>query len=159
MMSRATDASMKLARKCEPPLVARQLQATDAEALGLLLHDAYKGTVDDDGQTLEKAVQEVKETFFGRYGGMIWTASHVVLDENAIVCCSVVTNYQHNPLIAFAATLPAYQGKGLCTQVITESIRALARLGRPQVRLVVTEKNERALSLYQHLGFKPVDKK
>ncbi len=159
MMSRATDSSMKLARKCAAPLLARQLQASDAEALGRLLHDAYKGTVDDDGQTFEQAVQEVKETFFGRYGAMIWTASHVVLDGGTIVCCSVVTNYQHNPLIAFAATLPEYQGKGLCTQVMTESIRALARMGRPLVKLVVTEKNERALSLYHHLGFKPVDKK
>lgn len=159
MMSRTTCASMKLTHKCEPPLMARQLQASDAEALGRLLHDAYKGTVDDDGQTLEQAIQEVKETFFGRYGAMTWAASHVVLDGDLIVCCSVVTNYQHNPLIAFAATLPAYRGQGLCTQVMTESIRALARMGRPLVKLVVTEKNERALSLYRHLGFVPVDKK
>lgn len=166
MMSRATDSSLREssdaiaheAKDCESTLVFRNLERGDAHALGQLLYDAYKGTVDDEGQSIEDAIIEAEETIAGKYGELIREASYVVLDGNTIVSTCVATNYKEIPLVAFAATLPSYQGKGLARKGMIASIRSLADLGRDQVRLVVTETNARALSLYESLGFTPVDK-
>jgi GNAT superfamily N-acetyltransferase len=137
--------------------MVRNLEAGDGRALGQLFFDAYKGTVDDEGQTLEQAVEEAEATFAGRYGPVIWRASYVVLDKSKIISTSVVTDYKEIPLVAFAATLPSYQGQGLARLTMKKSIEALAELGRHEVRLVVTETNTRALSLYERLGFVAID--
>lgn len=166
MMSRATDSSLcetfvasaQDAAAGEATLVFRNLERGDARALGQLLYDAYKGTVDDEGQTLADAIAEAEETIAGKYGALIGEASYVVLDGSTIVSTCVVTNYKEIPLVAFAATLPAYQGRGLARKGMIASIRSLADMGRDQVRLVVTETNSRALSLYERLGFAPIDK-
>jgi hypothetical protein len=39
----------------------REARSQDAEALGRLMHDAYRGTVDDEGETLEQSVAEARE--------------------------------------------------------------------------------------------------
>lgn len=162
MMSRATDSSDW---PCEPAmspdlaeaLVLRNLRPADADKLGQLLYDAYKGTVDDDGQTLNDARQEAEGTLTGKYGNAIFPASYVVLAEETMVSACVVTHYKEKPLVAFAATLPQYQGKGLARLAMKQSIRSLADEGHSEVRLVVTAANERAKNLYEQLGFVPMD--
>jgi hypothetical protein len=52
----------------------------DAEALARLMLDAYRGTIDDEGgHSFEDAKAEVRRTFDGEYGEMIWDASFVAM--------------------------------------------------------------------------------
>jgi hypothetical protein len=39
----------------------REARSQDAESLGRLMHDAYRGIVDDEGETLEQSVAEARE--------------------------------------------------------------------------------------------------
>ncbi len=134
-------------------LAVRNISLTDAKTLGVLLYNAYKNTIDDDGSSPEEAAKEARETLNGKYGQVIWQASFVASDFHGLVCVSLVTEYEQlQPLLAFAATNPAFRGKGVASELIKRSLRALNSLGVPNLYLVVTEGNP-AQRLYERLGF------
>jgi hypothetical protein len=45
----------------------RSITTGDAQALALLMYDAYHGTIDDEGETSEDTLHEVEATLGGRY--------------------------------------------------------------------------------------------
>jgi mycothiol synthase len=53
--------------------------------------------------------------------------------------------------------LPAYQGKGLGVPFLTAAIQRLAAQGAEQVRIGAWQRNERAIHLYQQVGFKHIN--
>jgi ribosomal protein S18 acetylase RimI-like enzyme len=160
LMSRASCALPSAAGACPlPPLVVRHVSPTDGQLLGRLLHAAYLGTIDDEGQSEEEAWQEAAETFMGRYGPMIWRGSFIVLaDETRAVSASVVTaNEKLGTLLAFALTHPAYQKKGLASLLIEKSLDGLYAAAIGELSLVVTVGNDGAISLYRKLGFNEIE--
>ena len=56
------------------------------------------------------------------------------------------------PLLAFAMTEPACQGRGIGQLLIEESIHGLDAAGMKELHLTVTRSNP-AVALYQRLGF------
>jgi ribosomal protein S18 acetylase RimI-like enzyme len=52
--------------------------------------------------------------------------------------------------------MPGYQGGGIGRQLMEHSIQALKRRGYKSLSLTVTTVNQRAVELYEHLGFKLV---
>ncbi|HTA51946.1 MAG TPA: GNAT family N-acetyltransferase, partial [Candidatus Acidoferrum sp.] len=52
--------------------------------------------------------------------------------------------------------MPGYQGSGIGRQLMEHSIQALKRRGYKSLSLTVTSVNQRAVELYDHLGFKQV---
>lgn len=141
----------------------RGLDGDDGLMLGELLYAAYKGTIDDEGQSLEEAHDEAIETLQGRYGHIIWPASFIATGaadaadatdaEIAVSCCVVTDSEKFGPLIAFVATRPEFQKRGLARTLIAKSIDALRDVDVDLVTLVVTNGNEPAISLYRKLGF------
>jgi GNAT superfamily N-acetyltransferase len=153
-MVRST-AKVSFATKDCAPYVVRCVLPDDDKLLGALLHAAYYGTIDYRGETLEDFKRELMETLFGRYGNMIWSASFVALDDSnqAVSTCLVTENEKLGPLLAFAASLPSCQKKGLATLLIKKSLQALQAEGVSALTLVVTPGNDNAVSLYKKLGF------
>jgi ribosomal protein S18 acetylase RimI-like enzyme len=155
-----------MTRSCEPlekrsddlaGIAVRGLDGEDGTIIGNLLYFAYKGGVDDEGQSVEEARVEGVETLQGRYGAIIWPACFVATasanGENA-VCCSVVTESERfGAFIAFVATHPDFQRRGLAGALMAKSIDALREVEVDRVTLVVTDANEHAVSLYRKLGF------
>jgi hypothetical protein len=47
----------------------------DEQDLAGLILEAYRGTADDEGATLEEALEAVRHTFSGRYGEFLWEHS------------------------------------------------------------------------------------
>ncbi|MEX2628481.1 MAG: GNAT family N-acetyltransferase [Tistlia sp.] len=137
----------------EPSERLRQPEAGDARAVGLLLHDAYAGTVDDEGESPEEAVAEATKALDGTYGTPIPAASFMAMDDGQPVSVSFVTEFEGEPLLAFCATAKAHQRHGLATDLVRRSLDALARLGYRRLRLIVTRANEPAVRLYRELGF------
>ncbi|MBZ0189957.1 MAG: GNAT family N-acetyltransferase [Candidatus Obscuribacterales bacterium] len=145
------------------PLRVRELAAFDHQLLGKLFFSAYSGTVDDDGSSEDEFIEEAAATLDGKYGQMIWDASYIVLDKDRkkAVAASVVTDYQRlRPLLAYSATDPAFQRRGLASTTINQSLHMLDKLAFDRMYLVVTEKNLKARLLYEKLGFiiSPVQK-
>jgi GNAT superfamily N-acetyltransferase len=137
------------------PYVVREVRPDDNDLLGELLYAAYLGTIDYRNESLDDFKQELLETMFGRYGNMIWNASFVALDPEgiAVSTCLVTDNEKFGPLLAFAASLPACQKKGLATLLIKKSLQALKAQSVSALTLVVTPGNRSAVSLYKKLGF------
>lgn len=132
----------------------RNLHPQDGHSLGELIYAAYRETVDDEGQSLVDSIIEADETLSGKYGNVIWDASFVTIHDASAVSATVVTDYvKTGPLLAFALTRPEHQNRGLARYLVKLTLSALDKLGVPQLRLVVTEQNHPALSLYRKLGF------
>jgi ribosomal protein S18 acetylase RimI-like enzyme len=53
--------------------------------------------------------------------------------------------------------LPVYQGQGLGVAFLTAAVQRLAAKGAKQVRIGAWQPNERAIRLYQRLGFKHIN--
>lgn len=133
----------------------RILRADDDEIIGELLFEAYRGTVDDEGETREDARLEAQGTLDGRYGTVLWPCCFVVVREGRALSASIVTRPEPDqaPLLAFSFSHPAYQRRGLAASLIKSSLNALHQAGHHELRLVVTAANEPALQLYRKIGF------
>jgi GNAT superfamily N-acetyltransferase len=133
-------------------LVVRALHLDDATELGQLMFSAYRGTVDDHGETTEWHLREAVGTLAGVFGPVLWGASLVATDGEHLVGTSLVTEERRLPLLAFALVLPEHQGRGLGTALITRSAACLRSAGYEEWSLAVSEGSP-AERLYHRLGF------
>jgi GNAT superfamily N-acetyltransferase len=141
-------------------VVARPLVESDAPDLATLMLAAFRGTVDDEGEDIVQAREEVRRTFAGAYGQMMWNSSFVVDDDlagPALLSASVVTFWQGSPLLSFSVTHTRAVRTGLAMALIGQSARALAAQGHARLHLFVTRGNAPAERLYEKLGFRDVE--
>lgn len=124
----------------------------DERCLAALMLSAYRGTVDDEGETLDAAIQELRSVRNGAYGPVITAASGVIIREGEPVSAIITTEYGLKPLICYVFTNPAVQRHGLAAMLIQRACAALAAEGWTNVELAVTigSAGER---LYRRLGF------
>ena len=152
---------MRLALERQEPVGAfgcRSVTEADAAPLGRLMLDAYRGTVDDEGETLEDAVAEVAKTTQGGYGRFLPDCS-LAIEQNGVMssaCLITLIEERGLPFLAFAMTAPGSQGKGMAAFLLKTAINVLFDNGHRELVLVVTEANEPAVRLYRKLGFEPV---
>jgi ribosomal protein S18 acetylase RimI-like enzyme len=140
---------------------SRPLEGSDEADLADLMLAAFRGTVDDEGEDLDQARDEVRRTFEGAYGTMLWDASFVVQDEAArpaLLAASVITFWRDSPLLSCSMTHPRAARSGLATALISQSARALAGRGHTRLELFVTRGNVPAERLYDKLGFRDVER-
>ncbi len=62
----------------------RSVTEADIPALGRLMLDAYRGTVDYEGETIEDAVKEVAKTLRGGYGRFLPDCS-LAIETNGVM--------------------------------------------------------------------------
>lgn len=132
----------------------RKLRPGDALALGELMFVAYRGTVEDEGETPAAHEEEARLTLRGEYGEVLWDASFALLDDEEMVAATVVTDWSERAetLLAFALVKPSAQGQGLGGALIARSAAALRHMSRPDWVLAVAPGNP-AQRLYERLGF------
>lgn len=136
----------------------------DAEGLARLMLDSYRGTVDDDGETLDDARSTVAALIAGDFGALDRAASVVVEREGGLVSATIITRDRVAPppltagggeaFLAFSMTAPAWKRRGLARASLMHVVGLLHRRGEPRVHLVVTRTNTPAVMLYRSLGFK-----
>ena len=137
---------------------ARSIDPSDGPALGALMLAAYRGTVDDEGETEADAVAEVERTLSGEYGQFLTDCSFSVDDDARIRGASLVTLWEGRPILAHLVVHPEVRRRGLGTFLMATSWNALVGAGYAHVDLFVTEENEPAVGLYRKLGFQVVDR-
>lgn len=126
----------------------------DATApLAALMLDAYRDTVDDEGETLADAEAVVAELFAGAFGAFDSHASSLVGPVSAPVAATLVTIQRDRPLISFSMTRPSAARQGHARRGLRHAFGVLSRSGWTEVRLVVTVANHAAMSLYAAEGF------
>ena len=138
----------------------RQVEGSDAAALGELMLAAYRGTVDDEGETLEDAVGEVEGVLDGSYGPFASDASFVAEGDEGLVGASLVAVWEREsrPLLLYLVVRPEAKRRGVGTTLLLQTANALAAAGHPELDLFVTEANEPAVNLYRKLGLRVVDR-
>lgn len=136
----------------------REVRATDALAVGRMMWAAFRGSSDDEFDTVADAEAEVFQTLDGKWGPFLAEASLVaVLASEVVSAVLLVLDDAHDraPLLAFAVTAPERQGQGLGGWLIENAVRSLDALGITELHLAVAPMN-RALRLYERLGFAEV---
>jgi ribosomal protein S18 acetylase RimI-like enzyme len=149
-------------RPCAEDPEARLAHPDDVDQLAALFHTAYRGTLDDDGETLADWQALMGQFVGGVFGQPMWSVSEVRRDDSgpdggqAALCgATLLTLWHEQPLVTFVATAPTWRRQGLARAGLTRAINRLAAGDEPFVRLVATEGNRPALALYDSLGFRP----
>ncbi len=132
---------------------ARTPRPSDAEQLAALMLAAYRGTCDEQGETIDDARLEVARLFEGEYGDLIPDCSEIVVRGSDLVAATLVTMWKGTPLLAFSMTHPACKRTGLARAGIGRCMESLRNTGHDELRLVVTRGNTGAERLYESLGF------
>ncbi len=138
-----------------PPddLGACPVTADDAPALAQLMIDAYRGTIDDEGETLDDARAEVARVLAGAYGPFDGYASELIRKGDAVVAATLITHFDGLPMVAFSMTHPAWRRRGLGRAGLLRAMRRLREQGHHAVHLAVTHGNAPAQALYASVGF------
>ena len=127
----------------------------DLPAVAQLMVEAYENSVDrEDDHGLAFAKGELNGLVAGKYGAYISAASFVAEESGVIVSAALTTLWRSEPLLAYLMTSPRFQGQGLGRSMLSAVGAAIRNLQYPGLKLVVTEANESALSLYRGFGFK-----
>jgi GNAT superfamily N-acetyltransferase len=140
-------------------LACRAAAQSDQKALAELMLDAYRGTVDYDGESLDDALSEIRHTLSGSYGRFLSECSFVFDGEAGLSSACLVTllnegKPDETPLLAFAMTRKLDQRRGLSSALILRSVAVLSGLGYSRLSLAVTADNTPARRLYEKLGFR-----
>lgn len=117
-------------------LAVRNPGPSDADALALLLLEGYRGTVDDEGETLEEARQFVASSFKDE---ALLNASWLVLDGERPVSALLVRRWEARPLVTFIVTHPAHQRRKLATLLLERAVGALVSSGETEVIAAISE--------------------
>jgi predicted GNAT family acetyltransferase len=120
------------------------------------MHDAYRGTVDDEGETLEQSVEEIRAAIGGKYGQFIPGSSFLIEDGSKPISTTLVTMWEGSPLLAFVMTHPDHARRGMGTFLVQRTIDSLLEQGYEELDLFVTRTNEPAVRIYERLGFRDV---
>ncbi|MCC2315607.1 GNAT family N-acetyltransferase [Cellulomonas xiejunii] len=123
------------------------------EEMAPLMLASYRGTPDDEGETLEDTVEVLAGAMRGAFGPWLPDASFVSRDGGKRVGAAFTAMDGAEPFIAFLFTLPEASGRGVATRLVTRVCQALATTGHDHVSLWVNVANARAVGLYRHLGF------
>ncbi|WP_257478103.1 GNAT family N-acetyltransferase [Acidipropionibacterium jensenii] len=135
--------------------VTEFIPVASAEDVAPLMLAAYRGTPDDEGETLADAVAILRSAMAGAFGPWLPEASFVALDRSGRSSGAIVIALEDDgtPFIVFVFVAPDRCGHGIASLLISRSCRALSDSGHRTIRLWVNTANERAVSLYRHLGF------
>lgn len=133
----------------------RQVTPGDRDKLGALMLEAYRGTVDYEGETLEQSIEEAQSILDGKHGVFLPAASFVIEQEEQPNSAVLVMWYGgvRAPLVAVLMTLPDCAGMGMGAFLLQKAINALIDQGYEELYLFVTEANTPAVHLYKKLGF------
>jgi GNAT superfamily N-acetyltransferase len=138
----------------------RSLTVDDSPILGPLMYTGYHGTIDDEGETLEGATEEIEATLRGKYGPCLTAASFLIGEPGRPLGASIVSNWTDDrnnghtqPLLDFMFTHPDARGQGLAIYMLKKTINALIEQGETELVLFVTLGNEAAQHIYLKLGF------
>lgn len=139
-------------------LKLRRPTARDTDAMGALLLDAYRGTVDDEGEDLAAATAFAKGFLDGEHGRAMLDLSVAAWRGPSLVavCAVAWLDFRTCPFVVYVATASDAKRQGVGRLVLGESIRRAGRAGHPQLRAFITKGNGPSQALFASMGFERV---
>jgi GNAT superfamily N-acetyltransferase len=130
------------------------IYSKDIFELGAAMKDAFIGTPDYVGETLEELIEEINDVVNEGFSPLIKEASYRIEYNGITASAIMISLYQGLPLVSEIFTTKAYLGKGLASFLLRKSIHSLYIEGYQKLILYVHPSNERAISIYENLGFR-----
>ena len=100
---------LRLARSAgEASRPCRTVRADDVDSLSVLLYAAFRGTIDDEGESFADALAEIERTFAGGYGKLLTNCSFVAEKGEFLVSACLIGLSEPGPvpLVIFSMTRP-----------------------------------------------------
>lgn len=132
----------------------RRPQKGDLTDLAELMLDAYRGTIDYDGESIDEAESEVSDYFAS---SPMEEASYVATVEGSIAGAILVSTWQQEPLISYVMTRPEYKNQGLGTLLLSEAMSTLRQSGNDRVHAFITDGNTPSVALFRGAGAKLIE--
>lgn len=136
----------------EPIEGLEPLAGIDRDAMAQLLLDAYRGTVDDEGETFEEALEAVDSLLGWSVPEHSWMLQRN--DSLAAVCLTAIV--EELPTINLIAVSPQHKRQGLARRIATKVLRDLDDGQTTEVQLAITDGNTASEQLFAGLGAKRV---
>ncbi len=141
-------------RPAAPPAGRRHPTPADHAALAQLMLDAYRGTPDDDGETLADAEHAI--THYWDELNPLLDCSWVIPGPGGRLQAACLIGWYppwRAPIIAYIMTHPDAKRQGLAANLVRASLVALADRDYSQVYAVITAGNTPSEQLFHQLGF------
>lgn len=134
------------------------LTPSDAPELAALMVSAYRGTIDDEGESEDDARAWIAAFFSGAApqvtgGQAVPGLSMGLRRDGALVSACLVTAYQAQAFISIVMTHPDRKGQGLAGQVLGASLKGIRSTGQVWVYAAITEGNRPSEALFSRVGF------
>ncbi len=129
----------------------------DSAILAELMIDAYRGTIDDDGETLEDALQEVAGFFNQASGQPLLDCSWLARSRTGLSAAILISLWQQEPLVSYVMTAAAHKGQGLAGLLLQRSLACLQQDGQQAVQAFITAGNIPSEKLFLRAGFKRIE--
>lgn len=141
-------------------ILGRAASLDDAAMLAELMLDAYRNTIDYEGESITEAISEV-DSYFSRSSMDPTVASHslVLVFHDTIVCACLLEFWQKRsvPFVSFVMSRSTHKRQGLATFALQEAIDRLQQAGWAELRTIITENNAASEALFANAGFRRVD--
>ena len=137
----------------------RTAQTEDASLLAQLMVDAYRGTIDYDGETFDDALSEVNSFLAGERGGSPWLdLSFLAFDNSDLVGACLIGEWRErqSPIIAYLMTNANWKNRGVGRQLLSLGLKALIEKSFKEARAVITDGNKPSESVFLKFGFQKV---
>lgn len=133
-------------------VTVRTLTRADVHALAELMLDAYTGTIDYEGETIDEAVGEVESWFDG---SPLLDHSYVAIIAGVFVSAVLVMTLDGLPFIAIVMTRGDSKDQGLGRYVTATALASLRDKGEEQAGLFITRGNMPSEKLFLSLDAIP----
>jgi RimJ/RimL family protein N-acetyltransferase len=127
----------------------RSITAADQDDLARLMLDAYIGTIDYEGETLDDATGEVGSFYAD---SPLLDCSFIATADGSTASAVLVSGSEEGPMVGYVMTAAAHKRRGLAHLVVSRALRELHNSGYTRVTLFITEGNTASEALFSGLG-------
>ena len=121
--------------------------------------DAYRNTIDYEGEEIAEAISEVEGYFSDEAKNPAIPQHSVALTIDELIVCACLLKFWRTgnvPMVGYVMCLPAHKHQGLAKLALGKAIGNLRRAGYAELRAVITERNAPSEALFARAGFQRV---
>jgi RimJ/RimL family protein N-acetyltransferase len=134
-------------------LVVRAPTADDRHGLASLMMDAYVGTIDYEGETLDQALEEVAGYFDSE---ALLEVSWVAVTQGTVQSAVLVSMAAGVPLVGYVMTRAEMKNQGVASGLLDMSVEAIWDAGYGELRAFITDGNVPSEIIFKRAGFEVI---
>jgi hypothetical protein len=131
-------------------VVFRNPCLADVDPLATLLLDAYRGTIDDEGEGVDDARRFVVSALTEE---ALLSASWLALEGDCPVSAVLVRRWKGQPLVTVIATHPRHTRRRLASCLLDRTLEVLRSSGERELVAFITRGNVASEALFVGRGF------